>query len=182
MKPLPSIHTVRHDENEVLTLTLGGTPPDAVSPGRIARALHAALAIPGEALAWLLPEGRGIFLIAIPQTLSRRIATPLTLPIPASLGVSACIGTLRRPTDPFEMPAISFELIPSDAGPAPTPGAIAAAIAGLAESPIAAEDLGPAFLDGSRVVFQLPPAANLLANRIELTVAGRTMTMQRIAA
>jgi hypothetical protein len=168
------------DDLEVLTLVVGSHP--LPTPGAVTRALHAVTNLPGDAVAWLLPETAGRLLVALPRSLARLVPTPMLVPIAASANRPAFVATLTRPTDPFELPPLAFQLVADDAGALPGPGPLARALAEIDGSPLALEDLGLVFSDGQRLLFQLPSAAAALPHRHTLHIDGRALTLTRVAA
>lgn len=175
---IPSAHLGANEERFVVDI--GDTPLSAVAPGRFGRGLYAATGIPGDAIQWLMPATRGHLVVGLSDSAARRLATPLTVPLPPTPTLAAAVVTVRRETDPPELIGGAFELTWADGDVAPSIGATAVAIASLSGGPALSEALELCVPNGGAIRLHLGPAAIALAASTELVIAGRAMTLTRL--
>jgi hypothetical protein len=150
-----------------------------LTPGALARALHAAFGIPGETLRALEPEDRGVFRVLLDASRARDLETPALLAIPTTEGGSL-LGVLGRPTDPIDLSPARWRLSPAPGAPTPAPGVIARALAAL-DCGLGGEQLGLLWADGPDLVVALPPAADVLSTPTRLDTDGQPLTLHRAA-
>lgn len=128
--------------HETLWAEASPTSADALTPGRLQRALRAALRLTSDAVGLMSPVGRGRVAveIALPQALD--IGTPLTLSVRD--GQTPVLFTLRRESDPVL--EVHQRLRVTWSGKSrPTPGQLALALTRVSEDRFHGGDLGVAF-------------------------------------
>jgi hypothetical protein len=172
MSALPSF---RAEQAVRLTLTCSAAGTASPTPGSIARALHAAFGVPGEALHEVEPGDRGVYQLALEASRARAIETPVTLTLSLPGGRGGLLAVLGRPSDPLQLQVSGWRLSGADA--APTPGSVARALPSIG---LAGEELGFISPEGADLRLALPPAAELLPAATPLEVDGRELTLGRV--
>ena len=167
--------------HETLVLEAGGPAADALTPGRVLRALALGAGVHAEEVGTILPLVRGSALVEVAVTRAARLATPL--PIQVEEAGARTLMTLRREDDPPEDALSELAVHWDDGGPPPAPGAFAAALAVALRGAAGAESLGAAFFgDGwGRLALpaslatstRLPAALDVAGRRFELVSAGK---------
>ncbi|MCC6621780.1 MAG: hypothetical protein IT385_11030 [Deltaproteobacteria bacterium] len=139
---------------ETFEVEAGGPSSGLLLPGRVLRALAQGAEVPAEDVGVMLPGKRGSVLVEIARHHAARLATPRSLPSLEGESVPA-VFVLRRPDDEPD-PDARRELLVSwdDDGAAPSPGALAAALADATGG--AADELGFGLAGARYVRVQVP--------------------------
>ncbi len=162
---------------ERLIVETTGPAAGALTPGAVLLALNTGAGVKAEEVGALEPVGRGRALVEVAQARAARVGTPRLLPVAAAGGTA--VLALRRPDDPPAEEPLEVTLRWEDGGPAPAPGALAAAIAQATQGRVDAELMGWALPASGWMRLSLPERALLgegLPERLE--VAGRTLLVE----
>ncbi|MGM0574757.1 MAG: hypothetical protein ACQEXJ_07630 [Myxococcota bacterium] len=160
--------------HETLLLEAGGPGAEALSPGRIQRALALGAGVRSEEIGALEPLGRGR--VAVDVALARALSLSTPRPIPLLEGDDSTVLLLRRPDDPPEEGEAALLITWSDGGGAPSPGALAAALSEASGGSLGPEEIGAGFV-GPGWLRLTAPARVLVAVDLpaRVTAGGRTL-------
>lgn len=162
---------------ETFEVEAGGPSSGLLLPGRVLRALALGAEVPSEDVGVMLPGRRGAVRVEIARHRAAAIATPRSLP--SLEGDKPAVFVLRRPDDEPD-PDERRELLVTweDDGPAPAPGALAAALAEATGS--AADELGFGLAGARFVRVQVPLGLVLQGVPTALTIGSRAFTIGEV--
>ena len=161
---------------EVLVVEAAGPDAGLLGPGCILEALALGAGLKAEEVGVMAPLRRGPVAVEVAVERARNIATPRVLAFDDGGGPAAFV--LRREDDPPEEGWFEVLARWTDGGPAPSPGALGAALSLATGGLVGAECLGAAFAGPSWVRLSMPDRL-LLGDKLPGTVevAGRTVSL-----
>ncbi len=164
---------------ETLELEAGGASAGLLVPGRVLRALGVGLGIPAEDVGMIGPGRLGVAAVEVAAGRAAMLQTPRF--VAADEGGRPAVFVLRRADERDEDArrelVVTWDAAMADAE-APTPGAIAVALAEAMAPRLGAEDVGFGLQGVGYLRVQVPLGAALSGVPAELRIGSRTLGVE----
>ena len=165
---------------ETLELEAGGASAGLLVPGRVLRALGVGLGIPAEDVGMIGPGRLGVATVEIAAGRAALLQTPRF--VAADEGGRPAVFVLRRADERDEDTrrelVVTWDAAPQSEVEAPTPGAVAVALAEAMAPRLGAEDVGFGLQGVGYLRVQVPLGAALSGVPAEIRIGTRTLGVE----